>query len=556
MTELSRDSVRRAVDAVADRKAKVDLMLAYSDRLLLFDIEHSFELAGGALDLASSRKDRLGAANANRSIGRALLRMGRAIEAVAHLRTAARHLEELDEGEIAQAAARELAEALEAADERSAAITQYEKILQSAIASGDLAAAATLHESIGRLYTAIGDHRRALKSFLASLELRESIDDSDAAAQLLIYIGAVYGQLGEYRRALEYFNQSLAEARGSGNRLLEVQILVHTGRAHYSLDELQPALENAFKALEIFTELEIHEAVPEVLGDIGSIYERRGDFDAALMFHLKALRLLDANKPDQLQVRLYLSVANLYNRAGLHREAQGIAAQTIELVRVLGDRALEYQLHLTLSASYQALGDYHRALEHHQAYASIREEHQGTEMQRSILELQMQFDVERSERQREIYRLKAEQLEADGHHRAMQLTAMAANLVQKNQLLDELTEQITLLVQAPTEDMRKLARTLLNRVAGSRHSDQAWQDFERQLALLHGDFINRLTQRFPTLAPVEIKVCSLLKLGLPNKQIAELMGIVLRTVENHRYNIRRKIDPELKTNLVTLLTGI
>ncbi|MBC8145236.1 MAG: hypothetical protein H7X80_06590, partial [bacterium] len=233
-----------------------------------------------------------------------------------------------------------------------------------------------------------------------------------------------------------------------------------------------------------------------------------------------------------------------------------IATQALELARELREPSLEYQLHHALATAHEAVADHARALEHFKAYSTIRDEVQGSEMRRSIAEMQVRFDVERTSREREIYRLKSEQLELENDHRARELTAMAANLIQKNELLASLTEQIKKIGQGAPDDVRKLSRTLLNQISDNHSADQGWKEFEQQLATLHGDFVGRLSTRFPNLATMEIRVCSLLKLGLSTKQIAELMGTVDRTIENHRYRIKKKIDPDSPTSLVTFLAGI
>ena len=59
------------------------------------------------------------------------------------------------------------------------------------------------------------------------------------------------------------------------------------------------------------------------------------------------------------------------------------------------------------------------------------------------------------------------------------------------------------------------------------------------------------------LTPKEIEVVSYLKDGRTTKQIAELLGVSLRAIEFHRYNIRKKLGlDQKKTNLRTYLLSI
>jgi len=52
------------------------------------------------------------------------------------------------------------------------------------------------------------------------------------------------------------------------------------------------------------------------------------------------------------------------------------------------------------------------------------------------------------------------------------------------------------------------------------------------------------------LTPVEIRVASLIKEGLTNKEIAEILLVSKNTILFHRHNIRKKLD--LKNKKINL----
>lgn len=59
-----------------------------------------------------------------------------------------------------------------------------------------------------------------------------------------------------------------------------------------------------------------------------------------------------------------------------------------------------------------------------------------------------------------------------------------------------------------------------------------------------------LLNQYPNLSPSELKVCTLLVLNISSKEIGELIGRNVRTIEFTRYNIRKKMNLSPDENLV------
>lgn len=69
--------------------------------------------------------------------------------------------------------------------------------------------------------------------------------------------------------------------------------------------------------------------------------------------------------------------------------------------------------------------------------------------------------------------------------------------------------------------------------------------------------ISRLSSSMLNLTPMEIRIAQLVKEGLTNKEIAELLTISLNTVSSHRYRIRTKLGLKKKgTNLRSYLLSL
>lgn len=80
---------------------------------------------------------------------------------------------------------------------------------------------------------------------------------------------------------------------------------------------------------------------------------------------------------------------------------------------------------------------------------------------------------------------------------------------------------------------------------------------ESNLEEIISPFSKKLSDPMQNLTPSEIKVASLIRQGLSNKEIATTLGNSIRTVTNHRNHIRRKLGlVNKKVNLRSFLSSI
>lgn len=68
---------------------------------------------------------------------------------------------------------------------------------------------------------------------------------------------------------------------------------------------------------------------------------------------------------------------------------------------------------------------------------------------------------------------------------------------------------------------------------------------------------SRIAQPELGLTPREIQICEMIKQGFSSREIAKLLGIGIRSIDSHRYNIRKKLGlKDRSTKLVTYLKSL
>ncbi len=138
------------------------------------------------------------------------------------------------------------------------------------------------------------------------------------------------------------------------------------------------------------------------------------------------------------------------------------------------------------------------------------------------------------------------------------LREQTEKLEQKNIALREVVGQIEIekntLKDEIITNVRKLVYPILDQISHGGPSEEYIDLLRHVLDNLTSSFGRAITELNLRLTPREVEICTMIKTGLTNKEIARLMNISTQTVENHRKHIRQKLNlTNQSINLATYL---
>jgi DNA-binding NarL/FixJ family response regulator len=137
--------------------------------------------------------------------------------------------------------------------------------------------------------------------------------------------------------------------------------------------------------------------------------------------------------------------------------------------------------------------------------------------------------------------------------------------------LEEANIALKVLLRQREEDKKKMGDTLLNNVRQlvkpmveklkitniSSRQHNILTTLESNLEEITNPFLKTLDAAYWKLTPMEIQVANLVKTGLSNKEMAELLGIAAGTIMIHRHNLRDKLGlKNKKVNLRSYLLSL
>lgn len=447
----------------------------------------------------------------------------------------------------------------------------------------------------GIVYGSSSNYTAALDAFRGAIELFDPLDDPARLAAFFNNLGSSYYALAAYDQSLTAYLDALRIYEEEGDERGMAVTLGNIGSIHYYLGDNALSLDFCRRALEIVERIGPPYSRGYQLGNISSLYKATGDLDGAEAALRESIEIFREIGDERLEATAWVKlgmIEDLRGRkgAGLKACLKGAAIQ--KRIGALGDYAdsmlrigtmhlakdrvaeglealrasleaavdasiakTESEIHEALAGAYERVGEFEKAYHHLRRHAALAADLLGAERSRIVAEMGARFDLERAERERELFRERSRHLEELADQRSRQLTAAATHLVKKNSLLGELHHDLSRLGERQ-EPSRAAVNALLRRIEESLRSEEDWRRFEETYSLVHHDFLQTLSQSFPDLSAMELKICALLKMSLSNKEIADILSISVRTIESHRYRIRKKLGLGNEANLAAHIAGM
>jgi diguanylate cyclase (GGDEF)-like protein len=325
--------------------------------------------------------------------------------------------------------------------------------LELARARGARGEEARALRQLGSVGSSTGEFAGALSLLLDALRIHEEergghpgeLDDAAhwERGSLFSRIGVVYSNLDQFEKAISYYEVAL-ESFGERYPHRAGRTLYRMGIAADELGDRDRAERYYRRSLEIHERHGQREARAVTLLGIGGVLTERGAFDEAAAALAEALESLEhdlvhhAHYSDGLWM-----LAEVHLRRGEAAEALALLERALPLYRAAArpDAHLA-ALHHRLYRGCRMLGEWQRALEHHETFHRLTVQHHEERADSRLAEMMARFDTERALRDGEVARLRSTELEREVAERREVEAALArakAELEARNRELHALT---------------------------------------------------------------------------------------------------------------------
>ena len=174
-----------------------------------------------------------------------------------------------------------------------------------------------------------------------------------------------------------------------------------------------------------------------------------------------------------------------------------------------------------------------------------------------VKQTQKKEQLQHEKRERELIRLRNEKLRNEVRFKSKELANSTMAIIRKNEFLLDLKN----IVRKQKEELGsrypdKYYNYLNNKIDENISSRDDRQIFENNFERAHEQFFQKMKNKYPDLTSSDLQLCAYLRMNLSSKEIAPLLGISIRGVENHRYKLRKKLNLQPDDSLTDVMLSI
>lgn len=169
------------------------------------------------------------------------------------------------------------------------------------------------------------------------------------------------------------------------------------------------------------------------------------------------------------------------------------------------------------------------------------------------MEAQRQRQKELLEKQEQlIIQLKNEQLEQELTYKSKELASATLIRISQTDFLEELKREIQTQQVSGTYSKRFFEK-IIHMIDEKRTNENEWTLYQTNFDRIHEKFFFKLKERYPELTPGDLRMCALLRLNMPTKDMASMLSLSVRGIEAARYRLRKKLNLSEGENLVDFM---
>ena len=388
---------------VEERAKEVDELNALAWELRRADMKRSLTLAEEALRLARAAGYDGGQAHSLLALGYGAMRASDLQAAQAKVQRAAEVFGTLDDQEGSRQALNTLGIIYGQSGNYVGALKTFLMLQRLCAEPGESSALADTLNNAGIAYFNLGDHTNALDYYFRALGILRSDGHVQGEVGTLINIGMVYFERGHFQEALDAF---LRAQGGDAEEHTHALLRNHLGRTYFQLGQLEQALVHNQASLTLMSALDDRLGASYAQDDLAAIYAKLGQVEQAESCLAQSLATKRAAGDTKGEAEVCLQLGDLYLRKGQLERSLDTLHEGLANAEKSGASDEVRKAHRALAAAYKKNRQFREACLHLEKHDELTQAAFNRESDLRLQATRVQYEVEQTERENELYRLK------------------------------------------------------------------------------------------------------------------------------------------------------
>lgn len=136
-----------------------------------------------------------------------------------------------------------------------------------------------------------------------------------------------------------------------------------------------------------------------------------------------------------------------------------------------------------------------------------------------------------------------EKLQQEVAEKNAELLSQTSSIIQRNEVILNIKNVVEEFFRNQNnKSLQPLYQKITTSLNNNLDAESDWKMFLIKFEQKHTNFFKGLKEIYPQLTPNDLKLCACLRLNMDSKEIASLMNISVRAVENSRSRLRKKLE--------------
>lgn len=347
--------------------------------------------------------------------------------------------------------------------------------------------------------------QKALGLYRKSLQVLKKKPNNELKSILLINIGCIYTQLHQPNKALDHLNKAKALVTSKSDKDVIATLNLYFAEAYQKNKDLKNALNYALQS-----ENNIKYLIPadqkNLIKLMHGLYEEMQDYKKASDYFTKYIATVDQLKTEE-------TILNV-ERVKIHYNNQ-ILQQSEEL------KTNKQKLYISLAIFILIF----------------------IVLVLIIIVNRNRNNLQKIKWENELKKHEEIQLKQDLEIRNKELALKSIKETEQSELYQLLLgnlKEIESNLQEKEETKKTVGQVI--RTIKQNSTNNNWTEFEMRFANVYDSFYKKLNKIHPDLSTQDQRICALIKLNLTTKEISNITKSSVRSIENARTRLRKKLD--------------